>query len=133
MLSRREIALKASEAARMKRLTARTGNVAGFAWRRTKPGKASMITIVPAPKSAVELAHVHTVQFLSELRVGMMSDSELEQALREKRARLQQLERMPKLIRDAAPDYQQARADVLSFQNELMKRHLSRCQSSVER
>jgi hypothetical protein len=85
-------------------------------------------TVSAAPKPAVETAHVATVNFISELRVGLTSTAELEQALRERQARLQQLERMPKLLRDAALDYQQTKADMLLFQNELMKRKLSRLQ-----
>lgn len=130
MMTRREIALKASQAAAAAKAARRAqrGKVTGSAWRKSKPGRASMLTITPAPKQSVESAHAHTVQFLSELRVGLMSEAELEQALRERQARLLQLERMPKLLRDAAPDYQQTRADILSFSNEIMRRKLAKLQ-----
>ena len=62
----------------------------GSAWRRTKPGRSSMITISPIPAKTVETAHVQTVNFLSELRLNLLSDKELETSLREKVAHLQQ-------------------------------------------
>lgn len=131
MMTRRQIALKASQAAAAAKAARRAGKVTGSAWRKTKPGRASMITITPAPAKAVEAAHSQTVQFLSELRLNLMLDSELEQSLRERQARLAYLERLPRLIREASTDLQQTRADVLSYENEIMRRKLAKMQRVV--
>jgi hypothetical protein len=85
-------------------------------------------TITPAPKHAVEAAHAQTVQFLSELRVGLMADSELDAAISDRQTRLHAIERLPKMFRDTSSDYQQLKADLLAFSNEVLKRQLSRLQ-----
>ena len=129
MLSRREIALRASEAARAKRLAARTGKVNGSSWRKTKPGKASMISIVPAPAKLVEQVGVPDLSFPSNLRLGMMQTEELLAARNDREARLRQSERLAgPLKRVASAEENQLRIDLLSFELELRRRALADCQ-----
>ena len=107
---------------------ARTGKVTGSSWRRTKPGKASMITISPTP-AKVEPVSVREIQFLSDLRLSLLTNEELAAKFGESQARVQQLSRLAgPLALNASGDLAQERVNMLAMQTEIQRRQLARCQ-----
>jgi hypothetical protein len=94
-----------------------------------KPGPNSQFTIAPPPKPAVETAHAATLTFLSELRLGLLTDSELVTRFREAEQRAQQLTRLTgPLATNASGEITQLRVDMLALQVEIQRRQLSRFQ-----
>lgn len=94
-----------------------------------KPTDAQKFSISKAPAKAVEVAHTQTLNFLSELRLGLLTDAELATRFRESEARVRQLSRLAgPLAFNATGDMVQLRVDMLTLQSEIRRRKLRECQ-----
>ena len=126
MMTRREIALKASEAARAKRLGLRAQKPGH------KPGAASQFSIMP-PASRPESLHVPDLTFPSSLRLGMMQTEELISARNDRETRLRQSERLAGPLKKVATiEENQLRIELISYDLELKRRALTDCQRQRE-
>lgn len=130
MMTRREIALKASQAAAAAKAARRAlRGKPGVAWHKTKPGRASMLTITPAPAKLVEQVRVQEITFLTNLRLGLMRTDELLAARNDREARLQQAARLAGPLKKVATmEENQLRVELILFDLELKRRALADCQ-----
>lgn len=124
-MTRREIALQASQAARAKRMAARASKPGH------KPGPASQFTIMP-PVNRPEPAHAPDLMFPSELRMGLRTDAELQTELQQTNSRLDQLMRLSCPVGKSVIDQEgaQLRVNALTLNLEIQRRKVARCRTN---
>ena len=93
---------------------------------KVKPGRESMLTIA-ASVTKPQPVHTQEIAFLSELKLGLLADQELADRFREAETNVRQLSRLAgPLALNATGKLAQERVNMLSLQNEIQRRQLSR-------